>query len=230
MRVAVLSSGGKDSSAAWWWATCRGGTCASSSPSWWMGTPDVPGSEHAADATAGSGAGVPWDHRVIDGTEGPDFEALEAMLTAYQLDGFVSGALRSDYQRNRLERLGEALGLRTWTPLWHQRPEDHLRGLAAHGFEVMVTSVSAEGLDASWLGGSWTTTPSTNWKPCPRCIASTLTAKAVSTRPWWSSTDVSRGIGRDLDPRVGRPSRAPRDGLISDGLARQRDGFVDQFA
>ena len=75
-------------------------------------------------------AGVPWDHRVIDGTEGPDFEALEAMLTAYQLDD-GRGALRSDYQRNRLERLGEALGLRTWTPLWHQRPEDHLRGLAA---------------------------------------------------------------------------------------------------
>ena len=116
------------------------------------GLPDVPGSEHAADATAGSGRRRAVGPRVIDGTEGPDFEALEAMLTAYQLDGFVSGALRSDYQRNRLERLGEALGLRTWTPLWHQRPEDHLRGLAAHGFEVMVTSVSAEGLDASWLG------------------------------------------------------------------------------
>ena len=67
-------------------------------------------------------AGVPWEHRVIDGAVGPDFEALEAMLNSYQLDGFVSGALRSDYQRNRLERLGEALGLRTWTQLWHQLP------------------------------------------------------------------------------------------------------------
>ena len=97
-------------------------------------------------------AGVAWDHRVIDGAEGPDFEALAAMLTAHRLDGFVSGALRSDYQRNRLERLGESLGLRSWTPLWHQQPMEHLRGLAEHGFDVLITSVSAEGLDASWLG------------------------------------------------------------------------------
>lgn len=102
--------------------------------------------------TQAAAAGVSWDHRVIDGAEGPDFEALETMLKAYKLDGFVSGALRSDYQRNRLERLGESMGLRTWTPLWHQRPMEHLRGLAAHGFEVLITSVSAEGLDASWLG------------------------------------------------------------------------------
>ena len=153
MRVAVLSSGGKDSSAAWWWATCRGWdvcviiTLVVEGDSPMFQVPNTRLTERQASA-----AGVAWDHRVIDGAEGPDFEALEAMLSSYELDGFVSGALRSDYQRNRLERLGEALGLRTWTPLWHQRPEDHLRGLAAHGFEVMVTSVSAEGLDASWLG------------------------------------------------------------------------------
>ena len=121
MRVAVLSSGGKDSSAAWWWATCRGWdvsviiTLVVDGDSPMFQVPNTRLTQRQAAA-----AGVLWDHRVIDGTEGPDFEALEAMLTAYQLDGFVSGALRSDYQRNRLERLGEALGLRTWTPLWHR--------------------------------------------------------------------------------------------------------------
>jgi uncharacterized protein (TIGR00290 family) len=74
------------------------------------------------------------------------------MLQAYELDGFVSGALRSDYQRNRLERLGEKMGLNTWTPLWHQDAMEHLRGLASHGFDVLLTSVSAEGLDEVWLG------------------------------------------------------------------------------
>lgn len=153
MRVAVLSSGGKDSTAAWWWATCRGWdvcviiTLVVEGDSPMFQVPNTRFTQLQANA-----ADVPWEHRVIDGTEGPDFEALVDMLTSYRLDGFVSGALRSDYQRNRLERLGESLGLRTWTPLWHQRPHDHLRGLAAHGFEVMITSVSAEGLDASWLG------------------------------------------------------------------------------
>ncbi|DAC38175.1 MAG TPA: diphthine--ammonia ligase [Candidatus Poseidoniaceae archaeon] len=153
MRVAVLSSGGKDSCAAWWWATCRGWDVTvivtlvveGDSPMF-----QVPNTLLAREQAAA--AGVAWDHRVIDGEEGPDFEALESMLIKHDLDGFVSGALRSDYQRNRLERLGEKLGLRTWTPLWHQRPIDHLRGLAAHGFDVLVTSVSAEGLDEAWLG------------------------------------------------------------------------------
>ena len=153
MRVAVLSSGGKDSCAAWWWAVCRGWEVPvvvtliveGDSPMFQVPNTRLVGEQAAV-------AGVDWDHRVIDGTEGPDFEALESMLKDHDLDGFVSGALRSDYQRNRLERLGEKLDLRTWTPLWHQRPMDHLRGLAAHGFDVVVTSVSAEGLDATWLG------------------------------------------------------------------------------
>lgn len=97
-------------------------------------------------------AGVPWDHRRIDGTEGPDLEALAAMLCAYEVDGFVSGALRSDYQKNRLERLGHDLGLHSFTPLWHQPPMQHLRGLVDHGFCFVASAVSCEGLDSGWLG------------------------------------------------------------------------------
>jgi diphthamide synthase (EF-2-diphthine--ammonia ligase) len=115
MRVAVLTSGGKDSCAAWWWAMCRGWDVSvlvtlvveGDSPMF-----QVPNTR-LVEAQA-SAAGVPWDHRVIDGTEGPDFEALQAMLQSYDLDGFVSGA--------------------------------------SHGFDVLVTSVSAEGLDDTWLG------------------------------------------------------------------------------
>lgn len=153
MRVAVLSSGGKDSCAAWWWATCRGwdvsvlATLVVEGDSPMFQVPNT----RLVEAQA-SAAGVPWDHRVIDGAEGPDMDALEQMLRGYEIDGFVSGALRSDYQRNRLERLGEKMGLNTWTPLWHQDPVEHLRGLASHGFDVLVTSVSAEGLDEAWLG------------------------------------------------------------------------------
>ena len=81
MRVAVLSSGGKDSSAAWWWATCRGWdvcvivTLVVEGDSPMFQVPNTRITERQATA-----AGVAWDHRVIDGAEGPDFEALAAML------------------------------------------------------------------------------------------------------------------------------------------------------
>jgi len=153
MRVAVLSSGGKDSTAAWWWAVCRGWdvrvvlTLIVEGDSPMFQVPNT----HVVEQQAAV-AGVPWDHRRISGEEGPDLESLASMLTAYDLDGFVSGALRSDYQKNRLERLGEALGLHSFTPLWHQSPIHHLRGLVEHGFSIAISAVACEGLDASWLG------------------------------------------------------------------------------
>ena len=46
----------------------------------------------------------------------------------------------------------QRLGLHSFTPLWHQTPIEHLRGMVEAGFEIMLTSVSCEGLDHSWLG------------------------------------------------------------------------------
>ena len=153
MRVAVLSSGGKDSTAAWWWALCRGWEVPvvitliveGDSPMFQVPNTHLVREQARLASTA-------WDHRRIDGTEGPDLEALADMLVEHRLDGFVSGALRSDYQRNRLERLGHDLGLHTFTPLWHQQPVEHLRGLVQHGFKVMMSAVACEGLDDAWLG------------------------------------------------------------------------------
>lgn len=81
-----------------------------------------------------------------------DIEDLESALRKRQIDGFVSGALRSDYQKSRLERMAERLDLISWTPLWHQDGDSHLSEMVDNGFEIMVTGVSCEGLDESWLG------------------------------------------------------------------------------
>ena len=81
-----------------------------------------------------------------------DIDTLEAVLKKRNIDGFVSGALRSDYQKSRLERMAQRLGMVSWTPLWHQSGEQHVGGMIEHGFEIMITGVSAEGLDQRWLG------------------------------------------------------------------------------
>jgi len=108
-------------------------------------------STHLVERQAES-AGLPWVEVRTIGQTPHDIAALEEALRPLKLDGFVSGALRSDYQKSRLERMAERLGMHSWTPLWHQSGYDHLKGMIDHGFEIMMTGVSAEGLTQKWLG------------------------------------------------------------------------------
>ena len=154
MRVAVLSSGGKDSAAAWWWAQCRGWEVTAlvtvnitGDDSWMFQIPGTHLVEHQANL-----AKVPWLQVDSKGVQEEEISDLETALSSLEIDGIVSGALRSDYQKARLERMAERLGIHSWTPLWHQSSLEHMHGLVSNGFEVMLTSVSCDGLDDSWLG------------------------------------------------------------------------------
>ena len=77
---------------------------------------------------------------------------LERALAALPIDGFVSGALASEYQRTRLEGVGHRLGLRSFAPLWHKSPREVLRTVAGAGWDVRFAAVAAEGLGEAWLG------------------------------------------------------------------------------
>jgi len=78
--------------------------------------------------------------------------ALQEAKAAFDLNGIYTGALASVYQKTRVERICDHLSLKCFSPLWGMEPEAHLRRLVAEGFEVMVVSVSALGLDQRWLG------------------------------------------------------------------------------
>ena len=67
------------------------------------------------------------------------------------IQGIVSGALRSDYQRKRLDMMSNRLGIHSFSPLWHMPPTVHMNNLVEAGFDVRFTSVSAEGIDSSWI-------------------------------------------------------------------------------
>ena len=47
------------------------------------------------------------------------------------------------------------LGLRVFAPLWRHDPRQLVRDYLAAGFEIVFSSVSAEGLDTTWLGRHW---------------------------------------------------------------------------
>ncbi|MEK6900114.1 MAG: diphthine--ammonia ligase, partial [Nanoarchaeota archaeon] len=70
----------------------------------------------------------------------------------YQIDGIVSGALFSTYQRDRIEKICDKLGLKIFSPLWHKPQDKHMQELLDDKFEIVFTSIAAEGLDKSWLG------------------------------------------------------------------------------
>lgn len=68
------------------------------------------------------------------------------------IDAIVCGAIRSEYQRRRIELMCERLGVKSFTPLWHNDPLKHMEELVACGFNMILVSVSADGLGEEWLG------------------------------------------------------------------------------
>ena len=92
-------------------------------------------------------------------TEGGKEKELEDLKAAfveakeeYKIEGVVVGALFSEYQRQRVERICDELSLKIFTPLWHMDQEAELRELLRRDFEVILTGIAADGLDESWLG------------------------------------------------------------------------------
>ncbi len=78
-------------------------------------------------------------------------KAMRLAQEKYKIEGIVSGAVFSTYQRNRIEKLCDKLGLKIFAPLWHKQQEEELHELLNAGFRFVFTAVAAQGLDKSWL-------------------------------------------------------------------------------
>lgn len=158
MRVACLFSGGKDSNYALSWAMGEGMqvshlvTVYSEDPDSYMyQTAGIELAELAAVAV-----GIPqvkvWT-RGIEGEEVQDLkEVLDTLVESEDIEGIVSGALRSEYQRSRIGAICSDLGVECLSPVWHKDAEVHLRTVIGQGYDILVVAVSAEGLGREWLG------------------------------------------------------------------------------
>lgn len=93
-------------------------------------------------------------HVVVDAGEGDEAEldALRKALRGLPVEGVTSGALASEYQRTRIDRVCHELGLKSFAPLWHHDPASHLRDLVHAGVDALFVHVSADGMDKDWLG------------------------------------------------------------------------------
>jgi len=154
MRLAALFSGGKDSTYALYWALQQGfevkhlvSMHSKSEESYMYHVPNI----HLTDLQA-KAIGIPLIKGYTSGEEEKEVEDLKKVLEDLNIDGIVAGALESEYQRTRIEKVCHELGLVSYTPLWHKNSEQLLREMIHAGFDIVIVGVSAYGLGKEWLG------------------------------------------------------------------------------
>ena len=86
------------------------------------------------------------------GIKEKELNDLKKLLLSLDVDGIVSGAIMSSYQKERIGNICEELGIKSVTPLWHQDPLDIMNELIDLKFKVIIIGVYAYGLDQTWLG------------------------------------------------------------------------------
>jgi diphthine-ammonia ligase len=79
-------------------------------------------------------------------------KAIKKAVKEYSVEGIVSGALFSNYQRERIEKICESLGIRAFAPLWHMNQKKYMQQLLNERCKIMITKIACYGLDESWLG------------------------------------------------------------------------------
>lgn len=154
MRVAALISGGKDSALALHRVLKQGydvkylvTMIPRRADSWMFHFPNIHLTELFSKA-----AGIPLVKAETAGVKEAELEDLKRLLAGLNADGIVSGAVASEYQKTRIERICQELGLESITPLWHEDPYTLLCEIVNERFEVVFVGVYAYGFDASWLG------------------------------------------------------------------------------
>ncbi|MBI5884587.1 diphthine--ammonia ligase, partial [archaeon] len=79
-------------------------------------------------------------------------KAIAKAKKEFRIEGIVSGALASNYQKTRVDKICRELKLESIAPLWLVEPEAYLHELIKEKFEVIVVGIAAFGLNESWLG------------------------------------------------------------------------------
>jgi diphthine-ammonia ligase len=99
---------------------------------------------------------IPLIFRESEGRKEEELEDLKAALAEakaqYGIEGVVSGAIYSKYQKERVDRICTELGLKSLAPLWKRNPKELWNEMFDAGFEVIISAVAAYGLTEDWLG------------------------------------------------------------------------------
>lgn len=79
-------------------------------------------------------------------------QAIKKAKLTYDIEGIVHGTISSRFQNDIFRNACSQHALANITPLWNVRPYEYLHMLIDNEFRIKIVSVSAAGLDFSWLG------------------------------------------------------------------------------
>ncbi len=156
--ICSLFSGGKDSTYALHWGVLKGfhiKCLVTLKPrridSWMFHYPGIDVTRLQAKAL-----GIPQVFMETTGEKDKELRDLERAfniaINEYGIEGVLTGALLSDYQRMNINIIAEKLGLRVYSPLWRKKQEEYMRELVASGFKFIITSIDTLGLPPKFLG------------------------------------------------------------------------------
>ena len=157
MSVAILFSGGKDSTMAVYaaleakeYVKYLRSIKSKNDESYMFHVPNI----HVTDLLS-EALDIPIMSVETDGVKEEELEDLKAAFVELKnlgVEAIYTGALYSVYQKSRIEKLGDEVGLEIISPYWHVDELEYMRKIVSLGFKIMICGVAAWGLDESWLG------------------------------------------------------------------------------
>lgn len=154
MVLASLFTGGKDSTYATYLVQQRLGkvkhllTMLSENPdSWMFHTANIDLAGMVAKAI-----GIPQTIFKTSGNRDEELEDLGKAISSLGVEGIISGAISSSYQKKRIDSICKNLNIEHISPLWRREGAKLLEEMIASGMIIIITAVAARGLDERWLG------------------------------------------------------------------------------
>jgi diphthine-ammonia ligase len=98
--------------------------------------------------------GIEYQETVTEGQKEEELADLKKALSELDIDGVITGAIASNYQRERIDKIAKDLGLIHLSPIWGRNREELLGEMMGSGMEIIFSEVAAHGLDKTWLGKS----------------------------------------------------------------------------
>jgi len=100
--------------------------------------------------------GIPLRKQDTEGEKEKELDdlrkGLEKAHKQYDVEGVIAGAIESTYQRDRVDKVADQVGLKVFTPLWQFDQNQYMNWLIREGFDVKITDVAARGLSDDWEG------------------------------------------------------------------------------
>ncbi|MEM7825943.1 MAG: TIGR00289 family protein [Candidatus Aenigmatarchaeota archaeon] len=157
MKLGVLFTGGKDSSLALkrimkeHEIMCLITLISKNKESYMFHIPNIELTKLQAKAI-----GLPLIQKTTKGEKEKELEDLKKILAKakekFKIEGIATGAIASNYQKSRIEKVCKELNLECINPLWGEDQVKLLEEIVESNFKVIITGVFAFPLDESFLG------------------------------------------------------------------------------